>query len=755
MEWASAHRARRPKRRSAPYEPFAIRASSSSDRDLLTQEVSPVSGTTVHAYNEHGELISTTDARGVTVARTVDAADRVTAVSYPDPALDTSFVYDTAPAECAESLPVGRLGEILRGGASVPYCYDRLGRLARDGELTFAYDGNGNRTQVGYPGNVVASYTYDFADRQASLTVQVGSDPAQTVVSGASYLPSGPLGSLALGNGLTETRSFDRRYAPTGIAVPGLFDRTYATDAVGNVTGIDLTAPNGTFPSTYTYQDVQYFLTEGGGPWGQRFWAYDRIGNRVLEDASESLDSDLGPATYTYELNPSGGNTAKLLRIDDLLGEEPGSFLAFGYDPAGHQTSIVRGSIEGPGPESTLGYDDAGRLAALERTGSTASTAMTYDGRSFLGKSHQSFTDSTDFTKAEPVYASEGLLYTRRFHQQTTRDRSDADDPTTTDFVTQEASHVLYLAGRPVAELTVTQLDGTTALLFLSADHLGAPMAVTDAAGTLVWLGGMEPWGVPYTVAPTGGDGGDGDDGGDGGDGDADAATFQLTPRATGFPESGGTFLRLPGQWDDQTFRSVVLPGGMYYNVHRWYAPGVGRYSRPDPLGVRGGGLPIGNSAVASAQLLESREVNLYTYSLQNPLAFLDPLGLAVKTLGCGSRDAQIQAAAGDADAASQTCLPCPLKQPFRDAIRSHGTSDEVVVECVSWTVSPELGFPVCGQTTTDKRKIQVTPAAFTNPSCGCLRATILHEFLHVISAFGDNEQQISNQEKKCFTCAQ
>jgi hypothetical protein len=22
----------------------------------------------------------------------------------------------------------------------------------------------------------------------------------------------------------------------------------------------------------------------------------------------------------------------------------------------------------------------------------------------------------------------------------------------------------------------------------------------------------------------------------------------------------------------------------LYYNIHRWYQPGVGRYSRPDPL---------------------------------------------------------------------------------------------------------------------------------------------------------------------------
>ena len=54
-----------------------------SDRDLLTQEDSPVSGVTSFTYNEHGGLASETDARGVTVARTTDELDRVVFVDYP------------------------------------------------------------------------------------------------------------------------------------------------------------------------------------------------------------------------------------------------------------------------------------------------------------------------------------------------------------------------------------------------------------------------------------------------------------------------------------------------------------------------------------------------------------------------------------------------------------------------------------------------------------------------------------------------
>jgi hypothetical protein len=123
----------------------------------------------------------TTDARGITVDRTVDALDRVTFVDYPDNALDTTYTYDTAPVACGgTSFPVGRLGSILRNGASIDHCYDRFGRQTLDGELIYAWDDNGNRTGVAYPGGVSATYGFDFADREASLTVTTPGPPPDT-----------------------------------------------------------------------------------------------------------------------------------------------------------------------------------------------------------------------------------------------------------------------------------------------------------------------------------------------------------------------------------------------------------------------------------------------------------------------------------------------------------------------------------------------------------------------------------------------
>jgi RHS repeat-associated protein len=60
--------------------------------------------------------------------------------------------------------------------------------------------------------------------------------------------------------------------------------------------------------------------------------------------------------------------------------------------------------------------------------------------------------------------------------------------------------------------------------------------------------------------------------------------------------------LRFAGQYyDGET--------GLHYNYHRFYDPEIGRYFTVDPIGLAGG-------------------INVFFYSLGNPLKFIDPKGL-------------------------------------------------------------------------------------------------------------------------------
>ncbi len=526
-----------------------------SDRDLMTMEASEVSGITTQTYNEHGEATSRTDARGIVMTRTIDALDRVTLQDYPGTALDVIYTYDDA----AVAFSLGRLTRIHRDGHSVDYGYDRFGRMLQDGDLSYGYDKNSNRTTIGYPGGVSTTATYDEVDRQATMALQRPGLPELGIVTASSYEPAGPLASLALGNGVIETRNYDTRYFPASIQAGALFDWQYATDAVGNITGIS-DALNMANDRAYAYQDVQYYLTQGDGPWGDLAWTYDQIGNRLTETRDTVVD------TYTYVANAAMGNSARLGSI--TLGA--GGTHTFSYDAAGNQTQLdVAGNI------IDRDYDAASRMERQERTVASASSDLLYDGRGFLRRSTGIVPDAasgifcdgfesgdtsiwgsagpcpptTSLDFSEPTYDSDGRLH-RIFRPG-------------------EASYVLYFAGRPVA-----QFDTGGTLLYLTTDHLGTPALAMDTSGTVVWEGGFEPFGADYAGA-----------------------------------SAAGVFLRFPGQWNDATWAESGAGGEVVYNVHRWYQPSNGRFSRPDPIYN-----PL-------------REAH-YSYVFNRPLNGTDPLGL-------------------------------------------------------------------------------------------------------------------------------
>ena len=75
-----------------------------SDRDLLTAQVSTVSGSTSYVYDARGDLEKVTDARAMVTTRTLDAASRVTEETFgpagtPDPTLTIGYAYGSTPAQ--------------------------------------------------------------------------------------------------------------------------------------------------------------------------------------------------------------------------------------------------------------------------------------------------------------------------------------------------------------------------------------------------------------------------------------------------------------------------------------------------------------------------------------------------------------------------------------------------------------------------------------------------------------------------------
>ncbi|WP_409529676.1 RHS repeat-associated core domain-containing protein [Superficieibacter sp.] len=110
----------------------------------------------------------------------------------------------------------------------------------------------------------------------------------------------------------------------------------------------------------------------------------------------------------------------------------------------------------------------------------------------------------------------------------------------------------------------------------------GMPEALTDAEGKEHWRPDADTWGETLGEY-------------------ADERGSYWYQKHDGAPEEN---LRFAGQYLDRET-------GLHYNTFRYYAPDMGRFLTPDPIGLRGG-------------------LNLYAYA-PNPLSWIDPLGLNCK----------------------------------------------------------------------------------------------------------------------------
>lgn len=124
----------------------------------------------------------------------------------------------------------------------------------------------------------------------------------------------------------------------------------------------------------------------------------------------------------------------------------------------------------------------------------------------------------------------------------------------------------------PLSFQPIAVIDNNKSILYFHNDQIGTPQELTDANGNVLWLGRYTAHGKVETPLK---------------------AEVKNT-------------LRFQGQYFDVEI-------GLHYNYFRYYDPDTGRYISPDSIGLLGG-------------------INLYCYTGNNPVNFVDPWGLKVWT---------------------------------------------------------------------------------------------------------------------------
>src|SRR5581483_9134856 len=193
----------------------------------LLQATNPESGTVSYRYDNNGNLISKTDARGIVSTMTYDPLSRITSKSYSDGTPQISYYYDNQvlpfnPAGFNRGYSQGRLVAVLYGNSGTSssagnyYGYDRAGEIVQKVQVsgsdfftTATYNLAGAMTSETYPSGRTVNYGYDGAGRMLSLSSPaLANAPVGVSLGNISYTPNGSLQSESYGNGLVHSSAY-------------------------------------------------------------------------------------------------------------------------------------------------------------------------------------------------------------------------------------------------------------------------------------------------------------------------------------------------------------------------------------------------------------------------------------------------------------------------------------------------------------------------------------------------------------------
>ncbi|HEX3365538.1 RHS repeat-associated core domain-containing protein [Phenylobacterium sp.] len=437
------------------------------------REASPDRGTLTYWYDAADHLTKVVDGDSVEVDYAYDVAGRLTGSSYPGHSAEAiTYTYD---ATASGNAGVGRLTSVSEESGSTGHTYDAQGRVIGDAKtiqaesyaVGYAYDANGKVTQITLPSGRTITYTRAADGLVTGITtLATPTSTAATVASSVTYLPFGPLQSLAYGNGLNLTRTYDANYWISRTQVTGglgvtRLDLSFGRDANGALISVTDNASSGR-GATYGYTDSSR-LNSATGPWGADTYTYDAAGNRT--DKARTI---AGTTTHETPILASGSN--QVAQVHDGGGS---TLRTLTYRTGGDlsQDAVTSGATY------NYTYDARKRLIDVN----VGLDAGNY-GYDFKGQRVWRTIPGTPSVQTHYIFDEAGHLL--------------AEHNGATGAVLRE---YIWLDDMPVAMIDSTGVSPAT--YYVHTGQLEEPQTMTDASQVDVWDAFVEPFGAAQVFA--------------------------------------------------------------------------------------------------------------------------------------------------------------------------------------------------------------------------------------------------------------